>query len=304
MLRATDAYGRRARGAPRLGQRRPARGGGRWGGGAGAGAGPPIVVPLLTVQEPCRRTATPLRRPSSGSPPLAPLALGAGDSASSQGGLGFGGGKGARRLLRELDKPNSLDLPCAPPLITVTCNMSEADSDTDSPAAKAAGVHAGGGGGGGPGGGGVGVAMCYLSPFSMCSRADRTASESNLSSSGYSSMASPGPSRCGSNNPLCPREVRDRPGGSGAGRGRRRHDAGGAAASRPAPRGARRPPRCCARRGPAAGAGRVGRRAGARATQALACRGGMGRPLSPSRSKEAARPARPETSFRTPASWI
>lgn len=40
----------------------------------------------------------------------------------------------------------------------------------------------------------------------MCSRADRTASESNLSSSGYSSMASPGPSRCGSNNPLCPSE--------------------------------------------------------------------------------------------------
>lgn len=45
--------------------------------------------------------------------------------------------------------------------------------------------------------------MTYLSPFSMCSRADRTASESNLSSSGYSSMTSPGPSRCGSSNPLC-----------------------------------------------------------------------------------------------------
>ena len=36
---------------------------------------------------------------------------------------------------------------------------------------------------------------CYLSPFSVSSRGDRTTSESNLSSSGYSSMASPAPSR-------------------------------------------------------------------------------------------------------------
>lgn len=126
-------------------------------------------------------------------------------------------GKGPRRLLKELDKPNSLDLPCPPPLITITCNMSEAESDTESisPAAKPGGVHLGV-----PGGSSVG--MCYLSPFSMCSRADRTASESNLSSSGYSSMASPGPSRCGSNNPLCPSEVEDPPGpgpGSGCGPG-------------------------------------------------------------------------------------
>lgn len=42
------------------------------------------------------------------------------------------------------------------------------------------------------------------------------ASESNLSSSGYSSMASPGPSRCGSNNPLCPPEMED-PGPPGPG---------------------------------------------------------------------------------------
>lgn len=46
--------------------------------------------------------------------------------------------------------------------------------------------------------------MCYLSPFSSVSRGDRTISESNLSSSGYSSMASPVPSRCGSSNPLYP----------------------------------------------------------------------------------------------------
>lgn len=58
-------------------------------------------------------------------------------------------------------------------------------------------------------GGGVGGGMCYLSPFSICTRGDRTTSESNLSSSGYSSMASPGPSRCGSNNPLFPGESED-----------------------------------------------------------------------------------------------
>lgn len=51
--------------------------------------------------------------------------------------------------------------------------------------------------------------MCYLSPFSICTRGDRTISESNLSSSGYSSMASPGPSRCGSSNPLCSNEMED-----------------------------------------------------------------------------------------------
>lgn len=113
-----------------------------------------------------------------------------------------------RRLLKDFDKPTSLDLPCAPPMITITCNMSEAESDAESisPAVKNLGSHLGATSGN--------VGMCYLSPFSMCSRADRTASESNLSSSGYSSMASPGPSRCGSNNPLCPSEMED-PGSSG-----------------------------------------------------------------------------------------
>lgn len=51
--------------------------------------------------------------------------------------------------------------------------------------------------------------MCYLSPFSSVSRGDRTISESNLSSSGYSSMASPAPSRCGSSNPLYPNDTDD-----------------------------------------------------------------------------------------------
>ncbi|RZF36004.1 hypothetical protein LSTR_LSTR005820, partial [Laodelphax striatellus] len=98
------------------------------------------------------------------------------------------------KFLKEFDKPTSLELPVPPPVITVTCSMSEAESDTESPANK-----------GGP----TTSGMCYLSPFSMCTRADRTTSESNLSSSGYSSMASPGPSRCGSNNPLCPSESDD-----------------------------------------------------------------------------------------------
>lgn len=43
----------------------------------------------------------------------------------------------------------------------------------------------------------------------MSARGERAPSESNLSSSGYSSMASPGPSRCGSSNPLCPSEMED-----------------------------------------------------------------------------------------------
>lgn len=50
--------------------------------------------------------------------------------------------------------------------------------------------------------------MCYLSPFSSVGRGDRTISESNLSSSGYSSMASPAPSRCGSSN-LYPNDTDD-----------------------------------------------------------------------------------------------
>lgn len=93
----------------------------------------------------------------------------------------------------------------SPPTITVTCT-GETDSDPDCLGVKCVGS------------GGVGdtstLSMAYLSPFSVCSRADRTASESNLSSSGYSSMASPSPSRCGSNNALCPSEVEDQSIGS------------------------------------------------------------------------------------------
>lgn len=89
-------------------------------------------------------------------------------------------------------------------MITVTANMSEAESDADllSPSVSSktgSGHHLVV-----PNSG-----MCYLSPFSICTRGDRTISESNLSSSGYSSMASPGPSRCGSSNPLYPGEMED-----------------------------------------------------------------------------------------------
>ncbi|KAL3285248.1 hypothetical protein HHI36_019358 [Cryptolaemus montrouzieri] len=112
-----------------------------------------------------------------------------------------------RKMLKEYDKPTSLDLPCGPPMITITCNMSEAESDAESisPAVKSS-AHLGASTSG----------MSYLSPFSMGTRGEQHASESNLSSSGYSSMASPGPSRCGSSNPLCPSEMEDQgPPGSG-----------------------------------------------------------------------------------------
>ncbi|KAJ8894756.1 hypothetical protein PR048_000063 [Dryococelus australis] len=148
-------------------------------------------IPLLVVQEP-----SPTRSLPPGSPPP--------KSPTMETSFAFAT-KPPRRLLKDLDKPNSLDLPCPPPVITITCNMSEVESDAEviSPGKKSA-EH--------QGGPSASSGMTYLSPFSMCSRADRTASESNLSSSGYSSMASPGPSRCGSNNPLCPSEVEDPPG--------------------------------------------------------------------------------------------
>jgi hypothetical protein len=109
-----------------------------------------------------------------------------------------------------MEKPGSLDFPFVPPMITVTANLSELESDAElmSPAnAKVAPMnrlcvpHV--------------AQMTYLSPFSICARGDRAPSEGNLSSSGYSSMASPGPSRCNSNNPLCPGELDD--GGTGSG---------------------------------------------------------------------------------------
>lgn len=119
-------------------------------------------------------------------------------------------------------KRASLDFPFAPPLITITSNFDDITAESDAEITCGAskkrlsgvvvptshidtsdgrlslGVPPSHGG------------MCYLSPFSMGTmRNDRAPSESNLSSSGYSSMASPGPSRCGSNNPLFPCEIDD-----------------------------------------------------------------------------------------------
>ncbi|XP_031348289.1 uncharacterized protein LOC116174493 [Photinus pyralis] len=159
----------------------------------------PLVIPTLTIQTPSpTRQKTPPHL--LGSPPP--------HRSDYQPETNFPfNAKQTRKMLKEFDKPTSLDLPSNPPMITITCNMSEAESDVESisPAPKNA-DHLGASTGG----------MCYLSPFTMGSRGDRTASESNLSSSGYSSMASPGPSRCGSSNPLCPSEMED-PGPPGPG---------------------------------------------------------------------------------------
>ena len=100
---------------------------------------------------------------------------------------------------RNYDKPQSLDLPGLAPAITIT-PMSELESDGDSPVIKVCPA--------------VSTAatssMHYLSPFTTIHTCgSRTTSESNLSSSGYSSMASPGPSRSGSSNPLCISESED-----------------------------------------------------------------------------------------------
>lgn len=87
-----------------------------------------------------------------------------------------------RRVLKE-SVSSSLDLTNPPPMITVTANFSEVESDSDA---------------GTLGRGGMlnnQSKMCYLSPFACYGavRPEMAASESNLSSSGYSSMASPGP---------------------------------------------------------------------------------------------------------------
>ncbi|KAF2903769.1 hypothetical protein ILUMI_02404 [Ignelater luminosus] len=161
---------------------------------------PPLVIPTLTIQTP---SPTHQKTPPHllGSPPPHR------SECQQESNFSFSPGKQTRKMLKEFDKPTSLDLPSDPPMITITCNMSEAESDIESisPAPKNSEHLATSSAG-----------MCYLSPFTMGSRGDRTASESNLSSSGYSSMASPGPSRCGSSNPLCPSEMED-PGPPGPG---------------------------------------------------------------------------------------
>ncbi|XP_039440556.1 uncharacterized protein LOC120421415 isoform X3 [Culex pipiens pallens] len=170
-----------------------------------------LVIPELIIQQPSptrERTAVVM---FPGSPP--PQRASIGETSSF-----FPNKQQQKRLLKQWEKPGSLDLPFEPPMITITSNMAEVESDADcmspAPTGKPNGIN--------PTTLGVvsgsSVGMCYLSPFSMCTRGDRAPSESNLSSSGYSSMASPGPSRCGSSNPLCPSEMED-PGSGSAGTG-------------------------------------------------------------------------------------
>lgn len=153
-----------------------------------------LIIPELIIQTP---SPTKERLPIMifpGSPPPQRASIG------ETSGL-FPSRQQQKRLLMQFEKPGSLDFPFVPPMITITANMSEAESDADflSPAtskmtSKLMPTVTG---------------MSYLSPFSMCTRGDRAPSEGNLSSSGYSSMASPGPSRCGSNTKLCVNETDD-----------------------------------------------------------------------------------------------
>jgi hypothetical protein len=153
-----------------------------------------LIIPDLIIQTP---SPTKERLPIiifPGSPPPQRASIG------ETSGL-FPNKQQQKRLMMQYEKPGSLDFPFVPPMITITANMSEAESDAEflSPATskmpnKLMPTVAG---------------MSYLSPFSMCTRGDRAPSEGNLSSSGYSSMASPGPSRCSSNSKLCANETDD-----------------------------------------------------------------------------------------------
>ncbi|XP_071451365.1 uncharacterized protein [Hetaerina americana] len=194
---------------------------------------PPLVIPTITVQQPSPTRTTMANRPLMmlpiGSPPPRrrlsehhsyPPPIFFQPPLSPQ--VSQPGNK--RLLLHGPDKPTSLDLPICPPVITITATMSESDEmddgcvDNNGGRCNTSSYRSSGTNTLGPSGRRLGddgtkcsgqSGMTYLSPFSMCSRGERTASESNLSSSGYSSMASPGPSRAGSNNPLCPSDATD-----------------------------------------------------------------------------------------------
>lgn len=145
-----------------------------------------LIIPELIVQTP---SPTKERYPVInflGSPPPQRASIGASS------GL-FPNKQQQKKLLMQFEKAGSLDFPFAPPIITITANMSdESDAEFLSPSTP------------------KNLLMPnknYLSPFSMGTRNERAPSEGNLSSSGYSSMASPGPSRCSSNSKLCANEM-------------------------------------------------------------------------------------------------
>lgn len=104
-----------------------------------------------------------------------------------------------KRAIMQFQQPESIVFPFVPPMITLTANTREIDCDIEfsSPSTSKAVLK-------------PNKLMpntsdiTYLSPFSMCARVP---CEGNVSSSGYSSMASPGPSRCASNNKLCTSEI-------------------------------------------------------------------------------------------------
>lgn len=87
--------------------------------------------------------------------------------------------------------PHIWDCPLAPPMITIN-QSSEAESDSDTTIQKSLLRRPN---------------LNFLSPFA--SDTIRVPSESNLSTSGYSSMASPCASRCPSVSPLCSAEMDD-----------------------------------------------------------------------------------------------
>lgn len=152
-----------------------------------------LIIPELLVQSP---SPTKERLPVlifPGSPPPQRASIG------ETSGL-FPNKQQQKRLMMQYEKhekPGSLDFHFVPPMIKISMSEVESDAELLSPAISKASLmpnsklntNV--------------VGMTYLSPFSMCTRSERAPSEGNLSSSGYSSMASPGPSRCSSNSPLC-----------------------------------------------------------------------------------------------------
>lgn len=148
-----------------------------------------LIIPELKIESP---SPTKERLPMMifpGSPPPQRASIG------ETSGL-FPNRQQQRRLMMQYDKhekPGSLDFQFVLPMISIESDaeiiLSPATSKANlMPCSKINSNTSG---------------MTYLSPFSMCIRGDRAPSEGNLSSSGYSSMASPGTSRCSSSNPLC-----------------------------------------------------------------------------------------------------
>lgn len=150
-----------------------------------------LIIPDLIIQSP---SPTKERLPLlifPGSPPPQRASIG------ETSGL-FPNKQQQKRLMMQYEKhekPGSLDFQFNPPMIKIYSEI-ESDAEILSPicnSSKSSLMPSG-----------AKINSNFLSPFSMCTRGDRAPSEGNLSSSsGYSSMASPGSSRCNSNNPLC-----------------------------------------------------------------------------------------------------